>query len=101
MSMRLYVYKLETDNGGAPCPYRGVLSLALCKAAIRRTAQVGDLVFGFAANSLDRDNRLIYIQRITAVADDGEYYTAHEFSRRPDCIYIDGEDGRFQLREDA
>lgn len=30
-----------------------------------RTAEVGDLVFGFAANSLHRDNSLLYIARIT------------------------------------
>lgn len=38
---------------------------------IRKTAEEGDLIFGFAANSLHRDNRLLYVARVTKkLADD-------------------------------
>jgi hypothetical protein len=63
---RIYFYKLIVDNGGAPCIRGGLLSLAICKPMIRSTAEPGDLIFGFAAGSLDRNNRLIYIARITS-----------------------------------
>ena len=53
----IYFYKLTADNGGAPCVRYGLLSLAICKPMIRKTAKEGDLVFGFAANSLHRYNR--------------------------------------------
>jgi Nucleotide modification associated domain 2 len=41
-----YFYKLTADNGGAPCVRYGLLSLAICKPMIRKTAKEGDLIFG-------------------------------------------------------
>jgi Nucleotide modification associated domain 2 len=70
----IYFYKLTADNGGAPCVRHGLLSLAICKPMIRKTAEEGDLTFGFAANSLHRDNRLLYVARVTKKLADGEYY---------------------------
>lgn len=84
---RLYFYKLTTDDGGAPCVQDGLLSLAICKPMIRSTAAVDDLIFGFAANSLHRDNRLLYIARITDKAQHGTYYVDKRFGPRGDCIY--------------
>lgn len=84
---RIYFYKLIADNGGAPCVQDGLLSLAICKPMIRGTAEQGDLIFGFAANSLHADNRLLYIARVTAQARHGDYYTTGRFAHRGDCIY--------------
>lgn len=81
-----YFYKLTADNNGAPCADSALLSLAICKPLIRKTAKVGDLIFGFAANSLDRDNRLIYIAKISGKLCGDEYYTS-AYAYRPDCIY--------------
>jgi Nucleotide modification associated domain 2 len=85
--MNIYFYKLTTDNGGAPCVQYGLLSLAICKPMIRKAAAEGDLIFGFAANSLHPDNRLIYIARVTKKLCCGEYYKRNRYSRRRDCIY--------------
>ena len=84
---RIYFYKLTTDDGGAPCVQDGLLSLAICKPMIRSTAAVGDLIFGFAANVLHRDNCLLYIARITEKVQDGRYYVNKRFAPREDCIY--------------
>lgn|SRR5262249_17340783 len=84
---RIYFYKLTADNGGAPCVRYGTLSLAICKPMIRKTAKEGDLIFGFAANSLHHDNRLIYVACVTKRLAGGEYYKNSRYSRRPDCIY--------------
>jgi hypothetical protein len=81
-----YFYKLTADNNGAPCTDPKLLSLAICKPLIRKTAKVGDLIFGFAANSLDRNNRLIYIAKISEKLRGDEYYTS-TYTYRPDCIY--------------
>ena len=97
---RIYVYKLTADNGGAPCIEDGLLSLAICKPMIRRMADKGDLIFGFAANSLHRDNRLIYVARITKKLSDGQYYQDSRYRRRRDCIYR-FEEGRFVPRKNA
>ena len=86
---RLYVYKLTTDNGCAPCVKNDLLSLAICKPRIRRTAKKGDWIFGFGGKDKPMSNRLIYIAEITEEPlKNGEYYRNPEFRRiRLDCIY--------------
>ena len=42
----LYSYTIPYDDGAAPNPYWGVLTLAICKPVIRRTAEIGDWVVG-------------------------------------------------------
>lgn len=37
---RVYIYKLTGDDGGAPCVCDGILSLAICKPAIRAVPSV-------------------------------------------------------------
>jgi hypothetical protein len=99
MGHRLYVYKLTTDNGGAPCVKRGLLSLAICKPSIRRTASEGDWIFGFGGRDLDA--RLIYIARISrAPLRSGSYYVDDTFKSRDDRIYC-LRNGKFALRENA
>lgn len=83
----IYFYKMTVDCGGAPCIQHGWLSLAICKPVIRKTAKEGDLIFGFAANSLHADNRLIYIARVNRKRVGGEYYAESKYFRRRDCIY--------------
>jgi Nucleotide modification associated domain 2 len=84
---KIYLYKLVADNGGAPCVQNGLLSLAICKPMIRETAEEGDLIFGFAGNSLNPDNPLIYVARVTKKLCDDSYYRSGHFSKRADCIY--------------
>lgn len=81
----LYVYKMVADNGGAPCVVSGLLSLAICKPKIRKTASKESLVFGYGGKRYEE--RLIYIARVTAKLEGDAYYRQHEYSRRPDCIY--------------
>jgi hypothetical protein len=97
---KVYFYKLTWDDGGAPCVQDGLLSLAICKPMIRHTAEPGDLIFGFAANSLHADNRLLYIARVTDKVCNGDYYVKERFARRGDCIY-ERRDGRFFWRQGA
>ena len=97
---KIYFYKLTCDDGGAPCVQDGLLSLAICKPMIRSTAEVGDLIFGFAAKSLFGDNRLIYIAWVTDKKSEGEYYLNKRFSGRGDRIYR-RRAGRFEWRTRA
>lgn len=84
---KYYFYKLTHDNGGAPCVQDDLLSLAICKPKIRNTAEVGDIVFGFAANSLHADNRLIYVAKVSQRLTNGDYFKKSEYRNRADCIY--------------
>jgi hypothetical protein len=82
--VKRFVYKLVTDNGGAPCVHGGILSLAICKPKIRTTAATGDWIFGFGGKRLG--GRLIYIARVTEVVAGHVYYRDARYRRRPDCI---------------
>ena len=84
---RAYLYKMTCDNGGAPCVAGGLLSLAICKPALRRTARPGDLVVGFTAQSLDPTHRLVYLARVSEKLPPGRYYLEPQYRDRPDCIY--------------
>lgn len=95
---RIYVYKLVADNGGAPCVHRSILSLAICKPKIRKTAEEGDFVVGFGGQRLG--NRLIYAAKITVKPPVGEYYVADQYVGRPDCIYRHA-DGAAVLKDKA
>ena len=97
---KIYFYKLTCDDNGAPCVHDGMLSLAICKPMIRGTAQPDDLIFGFAANSLRRDNRLLYLARVTGKVGKGGYYVQKQFAGRDDCIY-ERRGSRFVRRTDA
>ncbi len=96
---KIYFYKLTVDNGGAPCVHNDLLSLAICKPILRKTAMKHDLVFGFAADSLERhsENRLIYVASVAERLPNGTYYTSGEYAHRGDCIYrLNGK--RFEWR---
>jgi hypothetical protein len=97
---RIFFYKLTADNGGAPCVERGLLSLAICKPMIRGSAEDGDLIFGFSANSLRRDNRLLFVARVTDTLRNGKYFKDSRYAWRDDCIYR-FRAGRFVRRKGA
>ena len=97
---KVYIYKITSDDGGAPCVWNGILSLAICKPAIRSSAPEGSIILGFAANELDRKNPLVYAARVTSRLENGEYFVASKFRGRPDRIY-EWSHGRFSWRFDA
>ena len=96
---RTYIYKLTSDRGGAPCapaPDSGaedLLTLSICKPAIRRTAQAGDRLLGLTSQSLATTdgyplNAVVYAAVVAAGIDARDYYMpGGEFRHRPDCIY--------------
>jgi len=83
---KVYFYKMTVDNGGAPCVYNDILSLAICKPQIRSTAQKGDCLVGIGAKTTIGE-RLIYIAQITEKLENGVYYKQEQYFNRPDCIY--------------
>ena len=96
---RTYLYKLTSDRGGAPCappPRPGeapLLTLSICKPAIRRTAQPGDRLLGITSHSLHHGdgyplNAVIYAAIVSGAHDARDYYAPRSpFRHRPDCIY--------------
>jgi hypothetical protein len=100
MVVNYYFYKMTCADGGAPCVQDGVLSLAICKPIIRSTAKENDFLFGFAANSLYPDNRLVYIAEITHKLEDGDYYKELFYRNRLDSIYL-FEANKYKLKDGA
>jgi hypothetical protein len=83
---KFFIYKLTVDNGGAPCVTPDLLTLAICKPAVRSVASLGNWVFGFGDNK-GLGNRVIYIAEITGKLVNGAYYAVRAFRSRHDCIY--------------
>ena len=85
--MKLYSYKLVTDNGSSPCIYSNLLSLNICKPQIRKNAKINDYIIGISSKSmnLDQKPKIIYIARITNVITMNNYYK--KYPNRPDNIY--------------
>ncbi len=98
-SGRTYLYKLTSDRGGAPCAIPAepgqspMLTLAICKPAIRRTAQPGDRILGITSHALaKRDGYPLCSVIYAAIVHEGiearDYFSAGGiFAKRPDCIY--------------
>lgn len=98
MPARTYIYKLTSDRGGAPsAPYYpgqpDLLTLSICKPAIRRTARPGDRLLGLSSHALAASDRyplnaVIYAAIVSDALDAREYYDSESpFLHRPDCIY--------------
>jgi len=51
---KLFSYIIPIDDGPAPNPFGDICTLAICKPAIRRKAQVGDWVIGILNHHLSR-----------------------------------------------
>jgi hypothetical protein len=86
---------MTTDNGGAPAVWDGVLSLAICKPQIRKSASEGDFVIGVGAKTTIGE-RLIYVAQVTHKLRRGEYFRDPSYYDRPDCVYRwDGESKSF------
>ena len=94
---RTYLYKLTSDRGGAPCALPpapdqpATLTLAICKPAIRRTAEPGDRILGLTSHSLAHSdgynlNSIIYAAIVREALDARDYFTP-DYTHRPDCIY--------------
>jgi hypothetical protein len=83
---KFYLYKMTTDSGGAPYADDEMLSRAICKPVIRRTAHEGDIIFGFGGNKMNEV--LIYAATISKIVRNCDYYRDNiMYSNRQDCIY--------------
>lgn len=99
MEPKIYLYKMTTDNGGAPCVKDDLLSLAICKPVIRRVAEKGSIIFGFGGKKYGE--RLLYIAEVTdKPIPPGKYYRDKRYKNRTDCIYEE-KDGEASLKKNA
>jgi hypothetical protein len=76
--MRLYSYIVTNDTGFSPNPFWGYCTLADCKPAIRRTAQVGDWIVGLSPKA--SGNRVIYAMQVDEILDYEHYFRDSRFA---------------------
>ena len=78
--MKLITYKMTTDSGFAPNPFFGVLTLATCKPAIRRSPNIkkDNWISGWTSRTLCGDavgqERLVYLAKIDNIIPIAEYW---------------------------
>lgn len=93
--LRLFSYKMKVDSGFAPNPFWGILTLATCKADMRRTKKRGDWIAGFTSKQLCSDEvgeeRLIYLMQVAEKVTIREYFKDDRFR---DKIPVDKGDGQ-------
>lgn len=71
-----FSYVVVYDTGYAPNPW-GRLTLAVCKPAIRRTAQVGDWIVGLTSSKIGF--KATYLMRVGEIITLEEYYQEERF----------------------
>jgi Nucleotide modification associated domain 2 len=83
-----FIYKVKHDGGTAPCVEDGLLSLAICKPAIRRNAKLGDILIGIGGRKIGM-GRLIYAAYVDEVipASPTYYQPKGPYFHRRDCVY--------------
>lgn len=78
--MRFFKYKLSMDFGFAPNPFYGFCTLATCKFRIRKSAQVGEWIFGTGSVKLKCLSHLIYAMKVTEKISYNEYWFKKRFA---------------------
>lgn len=78
--MKIYSYIVNHDTGFAPNPFYGNCTLANCKPKIRKTAQIGDLIFGLSCKA--KGNQLIYAMKIKEKLCFKEFYEDIRFTEK-------------------
>lgn len=72
---RVFIYVVDRDFGFAPNPFHGFCTLATCKPGIRKSAEVGDWVFGIGGARLRSTGKCVYAMLITKKITFNEYWT--------------------------
>jgi hypothetical protein len=76
---RVFSYVMVRDYGFAPNPFHGYCTLATCKPAIRRTAQLGDYIVGMGSAKQGRAGQLVYVMRVEETLTFQEYWADTRF----------------------
>jgi len=78
--MKLYSYIVTHDTGFSPNPFWGCCTLADCKPAIRRTAEVGDWIVGLSPRA--SGNRVVFSMEVDEILDYASYHSDARFANK-------------------
>ena len=77
--MEAFSYVVKRDVGFAPNPFYGTLSLATCKAKLRKNRNVGDWIFGFGGADYKKRKQLVYAMKITDKMTFNDYWNHPDY----------------------
>lgn len=81
--IRLFSYKMTHDNGFAPNPFQGFMTLANCKPYFRKYKKVNDWIAGFTSkklnNEIQGEEKLVYLMKVTRKVTYEEYWNNPEY----------------------
>lgn len=80
--MHIFSYVITHDDGFAPNPFCGFLTLATCKPKIRRYARNGDYIVGTGSTKTVGNHRLVYAARIEDVISIEEYGALQKYAEK-------------------
>ena len=78
--MILFCHIELTDTGFAPNPFWKYLTLAGCKPAIRKKANIGDWVIGLSSSR--EENKIIYCMKVNEIMSFEDYYNDKRFKNK-------------------
>jgi hypothetical protein len=78
--MKLFTYIVTHDTGFSPNPFWGCCTLADCKPAIRRTANVGDWIVGLSPKATG--NRVVFTMKVDEILDYARYFYDKRFANK-------------------
>ena len=88
--MTLYSYILTYDGGTTPNPFHGTCTLAICKPAIRRNAQLGDWIIATGPKRNPTCKKLIFAMQVTEIVPLEAYFRDKRFkAKEPDMASAD------------
>jgi len=79
--MHVFIYVVRRDYGFAPNPFYNICTLATCKPGIRKSACVGDWIFGIGSKTT-LPNRMIYLMKVNEKINFNEYWTNTKYAMK-------------------
>ncbi|EGU61059.1 hypothetical protein VINI7043_21726 [Vibrio nigripulchritudo ATCC 27043] len=74
MGNKYFSYVIPRDYGFAPNPFGHECTLATCKPNIRKSARVGDWIFGTSSTAGGVEPRLVFAMKVTRTTNFNDYY---------------------------
>lgn len=79
--MHCFRYRMDHDYGFAPNPFWGTLTLATCKAQIRKSKSlaVGDWVVGLGSKAMGTEGKVVYVAQVDEIITFDQYWGDSRF----------------------
>lgn len=79
--MHCFRYRMDHDYGFAPNPFWGTLTLATCKAQIRKSKSLakGDWIVGLGSKAMGNEGRVVYVAQVDEIITFDQYWEDPRF----------------------